>query len=81
MSKINTHFFNIDRAVELANKNRSENDQLNRRSFMRLLGKPYQASVDWKIKSPEIVSVLVKAKEIVGGNYTIDDLLTLIEDK
>lgn len=78
-SKLNTHVVNIDVILFHANKKRSIDNQYTRESFMSELGKGKQIAVQWKKKSPEIVSLLVKMKEMAGVS-SIDELITPIND-
>jgi len=73
--KLDTHVVNIDVILFHANKGRSIDDQYTRESFMAELGKSKQIAVQWKKKSPEIVSLLVKIKELTGVK-SIDELIT-----
>lgn len=72
--KLNTHFVDYKKILEKSPKD------LDRTELMKLIGKHYQVATDWREKSPEIVSVLFKIKEVAGLD-SIEDAISKIEDK
>ena len=77
--KLNTHFIDIDLIIFKANKKRKIDDQYTRKTVMAELGKIKQIAVQWKKKTPEIVSLLVKMKEMAGVD-SIDELISKIDE-
>lgn len=79
--KLNTHFVDIDKAIYLANKKLPYDKRYkDRQEFMDEIGKHKQEATNWKSKSPEIVSILFKIKE-VAGLKSIEEIISKIEDK